>query len=664
MPRMMSYEEMDAAMQAAAAKAKAKSAEARAARAAARAARDAAPAPAPARPVPARPAPAPVRPEPARPAAPAPEPAFFHSRFAPRVSPLDPRAPAAAAAPAPEPRVPVDPEAAYGGPTIPGTGMFGAGTLGGGIPAFSMGAGPRADIPRAPEAARAAPGRAPTEIPEKFRKIQIEIDRTAQDIFEEMSAQDASIARYPEIAQRYQKEARNIAERSIMEQLPNAELARDYMHYRRIEEARNNQDEYFRKVGAEEARKVNEDRARGMPGRPDIPRAPEAARGAPAPARAPAGLTPPQQNYYDQLDDVGRERFMERMQASQARKQAREGEQANIPQRGRPPEFFRPGMSGYGIPEGRGEPYSSFEGMPGIPEIPQGRAGVLPTAPTGHQINPEMSSVHTPLVQGAADLNQAIRNRAVFDSNQPFQPYPVERLVAPRGELYDKAFRQMQGASGSHLPYLRRAEDVARPAETPSYDEGLMRKYQSPYEQKIINRIEQDAKRNYEENLLPALDAKFVRMGQFGSKQHEEGARKGLADLSRMISERTTEEQNKGYKEAQRSREIDAARQLEMARIYGTMGQTAQAQNMTGAQETMNEADRRRQHQQNILNAQHNQWEQGRDWNQQGTDALIRAAGGVPREDAARTAYAPKPGKSLRRRDYWGIGATILPRFF
>lgn len=132
---------------------------------------------------------------------------------------------------------------------------------------------------------------------------------------------------------------------------------------------------------------------------------------------------------------------------------------------------------------------------------------------------------------------------------------------------------------GKYKPYLQQAENLASRSSSPFIQN--YQQYMNPYQQQVVDRIAQEGNRNLTENILPALEAKFVRLGQHGGSRHADLSKRAARDIQSEISANQARALGQGYQQAAQIYNADQARALESAKEMSTLGGLQQAGNLT-----------------------------------------------------------------------------------
>lgn len=106
--------------------------------------------------------------------------------------------------------------------------------------------------------------------------------------------------------------------------------------------------------------------------------------------------------------------------------------------------------------------------------------------------------------------------------------------------------------------------------------------YMNPYTDQVVNRIGQLGARTLSEQLMPAINAKFIGGGQFNSSRNAEMLGRGLRDVAESTSAQQTQALQQGYSEAAQLAAADRSRFGQLASTAGQLG-TSQQQALAGA---------------------------------------------------------------------------------
>jgi|GEM_PF-2578207 hypothetical protein len=173
-----------------------------------------------------------------------------------------------------------------------------------------------------------------------------------------------------------------------------------------------------------------------------------------------------------------------------------------------------------------------------------------------------------PWLQG---IVQELASRSEALSKRPYEKYPLERLAPlPEDILQAQALGRRLGVS---LPNIEASEALTRGAAQnfPSQVETYLGAG-APFQQRVLNRIAEEGGRAMNEQIMPALEATFVGLGQHGSSRHRDLAQRAARDLQNEISARQADVLLKGYQQAGQLFNADQLRALEAAREMSGLG--------------------------------------------------------------------------------------------
>jgi hypothetical protein len=187
-----------------------------------------------------------------------------------------------------------------------------------------------------------------------------------------------------------------------------------------------------------------------------------------------------------------------------------------------------------------------------------------------------------PLFSGASESDlppwlkaeyRDIAERSSAQSRAPYTGYRGERL-APIPQSIREA-HQMASVKNTYLPYLEKSTNLLGKTATPFYQE--YRNYLNPFTENVVEDIAKQGNRNFKQNILPALEAQFVRLGQHGSSRHEKLMRRAARDTQKEILSNQKHALMSGYQQAAQTFNADQARAVETARELGNLSALRQA---------------------------------------------------------------------------------------
>lgn len=180
--------------------------------------------------------------------------------------------------------------------------------------------------------------------------------------------------------------------------------------------------------------------------------------------------------------------------------------------------------------------------------------------------------------QGLPDWVQKPLKESVSEAHgyakEPYKPYPSPRLAEIPDDI-KLSHENGRKNLNSYLPFLMEAESMARKGQEPFSMH--VEEYMNPYRKNVTDQIASEGNRNFIENILPALEGKFVRLGQHGGSRHANMSLRAARDLQKEILDRQTQSLATGYQQAGQMYNADRAKQLEAASQLGNIGTLQQA---------------------------------------------------------------------------------------
>lgn len=149
------------------------------------------------------------------------------------------------------------------------------------------------------------------------------------------------------------------------------------------------------------------------------------------------------------------------------------------------------------------------------------------------------------------------------------QPY-----LGQSGNLTMDALGQSGAAAAS--PYMQQAAQNFP---------GNVDQYMDPYIGNVINRSADLANRNFTENLMPSIQDKFTRAGQYGSKGMLTDATRAARDTTENIQNQANAALSQAYQSAGQMFGADQSRQAGLAQLAGQLGSQQQNAYLQAAQQ-------------------------------------------------------------------------------
>jgi hypothetical protein len=259
--------------------------------------------------------------------------------------------------------------------------------------------------------------------------------------------------------------------------------------------------------------------------------------------------------------------------------------------------------------------------------------------------------------------NQGLISRANAIAAEPYQAYGGPR-IAGFSEDTRNAFNLTRQAANAYQGPLAQALGMTEGAVAPgtgglaaaqphlanaagTYPEAASQ-YMDPYVQNVINRAKLEANRNYTENILPTLDAKFTQGGQYGSSAMAREANRAARDVTEGVQSQADAALSQAYTTGAGIYGADKQRAMGLAQLtgqlgaqerdsrlkgaaqIGALGQTAQQLGLTGAGALDTVGKMQQGQQQANLDLAYQDFANQRDYPRQTVDWLSSVIRGMP----------------------------------
>lgn len=193
-------------------------------------------------------------------------------------------------------------------------------------------------------------------------------------------------------------------------------------------------------------------------------------------------------------------------------------------------------------------------------------------------------------------------------SVEPYFRNPYKAVVKP--SPYQKQAQRMGSQTQQWLPFLQQSQQQLANVN-PSYAQNYQQ-YMNPFESGAVNKVTQDVTRNFNENVLPGIEAHFIKRGQHGSSKARQMVNKATRDMNSELAGRLAQLRAYGYEMGGRQHESEQKRRMEMAELMSTLGRQAQASHIADVGMLQNIGQEEYQHRQDIADALRNEWAQSR----------------------------------------------------
>jgi hypothetical protein len=202
--------------------------------------------------------------------------------------------------------------------------------------------------------------------------------------------------------------------------------------------------------------------------------------------------------------------------------------------------------------------------------------------------------------QWMSDYTQGLVARANAIAAEPYQQYGGPRVAGLTPDTLN-AFAQTRSAANAYMGPLQQAlgmtqdafgEGTGGMAAAQPYMQqagqtfpGAASQYMDPYIQNVIGRSQELANRNFNEQLMPSIESKFIRGGQYGSAAMQQAALRGARDVSENLQSQANAQLSGAYQNAGQMFGADQGRMGALAQLAGQLGGQQQAMQLQGAQQ-------------------------------------------------------------------------------
>lgn len=226
--------------------------------------------------------------------------------------------------------------------------------------------------------------------------------------------------------------------------------------------------------------------------------------------------------------------------------------------------------------------------------------------------------------------------RANKESNAPYAPYTEPRMSSMPPEIKN-AQDSVRDNLGNENTIFNRAEQSAGKGISP-FEQNYQR-YMNPYQQAVIQQLSEEGNRNFQENILPALEARFVKLGQHGSSKHADLSLRAARDFQRELLSRQQQALSAGFQQAGQMHNSQQGRELEGASQLANIGTSRQASRLSDAGALENVGRYNQQQQQSIMDAQYQEFLRQQDYTNNRLQGQSAIMSGIPHNGVNHAYY-------------------------
>jgi|SRR5215813_795634 len=252
---------------------------------------------------------------------------------------------------------------------------------------------------------------------------------------------------------------------------------------------------------------------------------------------------------------------------------------------------------------------------------------------------------------------QEAAKRGMELSHREYEEFPGRRISEHPARL-SRSIELSRGIN-TVSPYAEQALSKINRATEPPH-----RGYHSfldPYQGSILRNIEREGGKVFKKKIMPALDARFIRLGQYGSSQHAEMAREAAKDLQEDILSKQEEVLTKGYQQAMQGFGLEKSRELEAAKLLNRLGIVNQAAQLADIQALREAGLLEQEREQRALDVLYEEWKARQRHPYEKLSGYLSVLQGVPYVPHTYTrSEIPRPSGTWHTGDWRNLGMNIL----
>jgi hypothetical protein len=256
-------------------------------------------------------------------------------------------------------------------------------------------------------------------------------------------------------------------------------------------------------------------------------------------------------------------------------------------------------------------------------------------------------------------------NNANTIASNPYTPNPNQQ-VAPLTADQNAAYGTVRNMQGAYQPTVTYGTGLAAKSGQ-GFDQGAFEQYMNPYQNQVVNQIGQLAGRNLQENLLPAVNDKFISGGQFGSRGNIDLTGRAIRDTQEATLNQQGQLLNQGFQQQVQNMQQGQQNQNAAAQTLGQLAQTGQQLGLQGAAAQEAAGSAQQQQGQKNLDVANQQFTDQRDYQKnQATWLSGILNGNAPPTNSTSTSTSQQPGASPLTQVVGAIGGlgSLIGSFF
>lgn len=221
------------------------------------------------------------------------------------------------------------------------------------------------------------------------------------------------------------------------------------------------------------------------------------------------------------------------------------------------------------------------------------------------QLHPSYQQELLNILRGSQDL-----------SREPFSPYqmgsrenPTNNVVAPLSPLQRQAMDYGARSTESWTPFINRAVRVAGDINPSYVNNQNYERYTNPFETRAIRTVADDVTRAFHEQMLPSIQAHFIRRGQHGGSAQRNLVDRATRTMTAELANRIAPLRAYGYEMGGRQFGEEQDRRAKLAELLTGLGRQNQASRIADLGMLTTLGGEQQQQHQNELDAIRREWD-------------------------------------------------------
>lgn len=233
-----------------------------------------------------------------------------------------------------------------------------------------------------------------------------------------------------------------------------------------------------------------------------------------------------------------------------------------------------------------------------------------------------------------------MRRSAMYVDEGLYNPTYKENRIAPIPNEINAAHQNIR-EGGKEVSEMNLAQNRLQQATRPFHENYL--EYMNPYQQAVLRQLSEEGSRNFNENILPTLDSRFLRLGQFGSTKHADLALRAARDFQKELLNKQQQALHSGYEKSSDIYNAQQNRNIDSASHYSNIANTKQAARLADINALENIGRYKQQQEQSILDTQYQEYLRQLDEPMRRLHSQSSILQGIPSFNSSSTSFRETP---------------------